>query len=256
VAAGPETVLFACAAMVWVGTAWFLGGRGAGWLTGGAAAEAEDAAGTRGDGRVVVVGTFLVGMGFLAAVQGFLPMAVTQFAVERGGDLRPLGIALSIMSVCSLLGGLAYGSVKWRLGFRSRFVLLAAGYAVPLLVPVFVPGIPVVYLAVGLAGLFLAPTASLCLHILDALSRSGVWMQTQSWGVVANTAGTALGSAVGGALTARYGSGSGFLAAVFAVAACVAVATPAFAVLRRTGVTADPAPPEPSGSAAPTKAVS
>jgi predicted MFS family arabinose efflux permease len=256
VAAGPETVLFACALMVWIGTAWFLVGKGARWLSGGAAAEADKAETDRGDSRVVVVATFLVGMGFLAAVQGFLPLAVTQFGVEHGGDLRPLGIALSIMSVCSLIGGLGYGSIKWRLGFRSRFVLLATGYALPLLVPVFAPGIPAVYLAFGLAGLFLAPVASLCLHILDALSRSGVWMQTQSWGVVANTAGTALGSALGGALTARYGSGSGFLAAVFAVVACVVVAVPAFAALHRTGVVAAAAPREQAEPAAPTKAVS
>ncbi|MEV5716978.1 MFS transporter [Amycolatopsis mediterranei] len=247
VAAGPEVVLLACALMVWAGTAWFLG-RGAAWLSGGVAPEAEDVAAGRGDGRVVVVVMFVVGMGFLATVQGFLPIAVTQFAVERGGDLRPLGIGLSIMSVCSLIGGLGYGSVKWRLGFRSRFVLLALGYAVPLLVPVFAPGVSVVYVALAFAGLFLAPLTSLCLRILDAIGKSGAWMQTQSWGIVANTAGAAMGSALGGVVTARYGSASGFLAAALAVAGCVVVAAPAFAVLRRMGVTSDPVAPAKSVS--------
>lgn len=244
VVAGPEFVLLACAFMVWFGTAGFIRGCADTWLSGDSTAAGTDAGSGEGERRVLVVLTFVVGMAFLAAVQGFVPMAITQLTVEVGADLQPLGVALSIMSVGSLLGGLGYGSIRWRLGFRSRFVLLATGYALPLLVPVFVPGIPALYVAVGLAGLFLAPMASLCLHILDALSRSGAWMQTQSWGIVANTAGAAAGSALGGALTARHGSGTGFLLAVLAVVACVVVAAPAVATLRGTSTTADPTPAE------------
>lgn len=250
VVVGPEFVLFACALMVWLGTAGFIRGCADAWLSGGGARGAADSESGRGERRILVL-TFLVGMAFLAAVQGFVPMAITQLTVELNADLRPLGVALSIMSVGSLLGGLWYGSIQWRLGFRARFVVLATGYALPLLVPVFMPGIPVLYVAVGLAGLFLAPMASLCLHILDALSRSGAWMQTQSWGIVANTAGIASGSALGGAMTARYGSGSGFMVAVLAVMACVVVAAPAVATLRGSSATADPSPAEHDGPTVP-----
>jgi predicted MFS family arabinose efflux permease len=92
----------------------------------------------------------------------------------------------------------------------------------------------VLYVVVGLAGLFLAPTVSLCLHILDQLSKSGAWMQTQSWGVVANTAGTAAGSALGGVVVAKYGAGGGFLSAVVVVLICIAIAVPAIVALRRS----------------------
>jgi MFS family permease len=233
VALGPEPVLLACAVMVWAGTAVFIKFCDNAWLAHDTAQSATDKA-AGGDRRVLVVGMFALGMAFLASVQGFLPLAITQLTVERHSDLTPVGIALSVLSIGSLAGGLVYGSVRWRLGIGARFVILALGYGAPLVVLMSLPSYPVLYVVVGLAGLFLAPTVSLCLHILDQLSKSGAWMQTQSWGVVANTAGTAAGSALGGVVVAKYGAGGGFLSAVVVVLICIAIAVPAIVALRRS----------------------
>jgi len=131
------------------------------------------------------------------------------------------------MGVGSALGGIVYAGIRWRADLRVRFLALVLGQAAALALLIPRPSFGLVFGISLLGGLFIAPLVSLTFHILDRLSPEGAWMETQSWGSVANTAGGAAGVALGGAAATYFGSRTAFVAATLLAVGSALASVPA-----------------------------
>ncbi|MFB8242371.1 hypothetical protein ACFC58_38160 [Kitasatospora purpeofusca] len=232
---GPGPLLAGCAVLVVLGTAGFLCAARSSWLApltseptdrpmhGGGRPQPPD---VRGSGPVVC---FVLTMALLAAPFGLSEVALTGMAAEQGTGLAPVGSTLSLMGVGSVIGGLLYGAIRWRVTPARRFGLLALGLGTGTSAAALAPDFTTVHLLFALTGLCVAPLAGLSFEILDRLALPGAWMRTQSWGSVANTAGHAGGLTLGGALATTLGADGVLLLAGACVLAALFTAGPAFA---------------------------
>ncbi|MFJ8044056.1 MFS transporter [Kitasatospora sp. NPDC096147] len=231
---GPELLLTACALLVAAGTAGFLAAARGSWLVPLPPEGDEESGGAAAAGtRLGPVVCFVLAMALVAAPFGMSEVALTRLAAEQGSGLGPVGSTLTLMGLGSVVGGLAYGAVRWRSGPGRRFRLLALGLGLGLTATALTSGFAPAHLLFALAGLCVAPLAGLSFEILDRIGLVGAWMQTQSWGSVANTAGHAGGLALAGALAGSVGASGVFWLTGAAVLLGVLIAGPALAELRR-----------------------
>ena len=159
-----------------------------------------------------------IALGFAAGARGVsLPAA----AITQGVPLLA-GIGFAAMSVGDLVGGLAYGAIRWR-ATRSRQLIgslvltaVAAWVAVP------ASGVvPALFLTLLVSGL-LAASVGICMSaLLDDVtppqSLTSAYTSMVSLGLVAS----ATGNATAGAVAERLGPSGGF--GLAAIAACLAV---------------------------------
>ncbi|MFE7618419.1 MFS transporter [Streptomyces sp. NPDC057496] len=243
VATGLRPLLIACAVLTAVGTAGFCRTARLRDLRTDAAADEQrtdaPSQGHRGNG-LLRIGGFVVGMALLAAPFGILEVALTQRATEEHGSLTSVGVVLTMMGVGSIVGGLAYSSLRLRLGPRARFTILATGMGAGFSAGAFLHSPLALGTAALLAGLCVAPLAALNFRILDLASPPHLWMQVQSWGAVANTAGHAAGLSFAGQLAQTIGASATFASIAPLVLAALLVAAPA---LYRTTLTEAEAKP-------------
>ena len=107
------------------------------------------------------------------------------------------------LSTGSVLGGLGYGAVAWRLSARHRLVLLAAGLAVVLLPAALSPSLPVLALAVGLAGVLVSPALATAYVLADSLAPPRARNRAGNWVSSGFNAGSSAGSVLSGQLIGR-----------------------------------------------------
>lgn len=244
----PAVIFAGSAALVLVGTGGFLataGGRlrkpPAGIAESGTGAE--DGSSERGTAgrdagyasplrrRRMPVIWFVAAIALSALPLGMVESSLIQLTVERQTSIAPVGVALSVLSAGSLVGGLAYAAVSWRARPSVQFVALSLLQAGLLLLLLPEPGFVAITTLLAAVGLFVVPLMSLTFLLLDRMSPPENWAQTQSWGGAANTAGSAAGITLGGAVAGASGSFIGILAATGIAFVSIAVALPAFRAL-------------------------
>jgi MFS family permease len=164
--------------------------------------------------RVVLVTAALMGAGI-----GSFEIGLPALAVDIGSG-GAAGLLLSLWSVGSMVGGLAYGAHAWRRSTEGRYALLLGAIALtsaPLLLAGSVP----VGAALGLlAGLAYAPTLSCQMALVGRLAPPGAVTEAYTWSNAALGGGIAGGSALAGALAESLGVSATFLLGC----ACAAVA--------------------------------
>jgi predicted MFS family arabinose efflux permease len=107
------------------------------------------------------------------------------------------------LSAGSALGGLGYGAVNWRVSARHRLVLLAAGLAVVLLPAALSPGLLVLALLVGLAGVLVSPALATAYVLTDSLASPRARNRAGNWVSSGYNAGSSAGSVLSGQLIGR-----------------------------------------------------
>ncbi|MCP2342853.1 MFS transporter [Actinomadura rupiterrae] len=139
----------------------------------------------------------LLAMLALGAAESGLALLIVAFAGAGGAAWTEAAI-----SVAGVGGGLAYGAVTWRMSPGTRLPLLAVPMALALALGGLAPNVPVLIAVVSVFGLFIAPVLTTGYLVAEAAAppqrRTGV----ASWVNTAFNAGSSLGSAGVGALTA------------------------------------------------------
>jgi MFS family permease len=142
----------------------------------------------------------LVVVGAIAAVSfGVLEVALTAFAEEEGsrGAVGPL---ITIWSIGSLVGGLAYGARTWASPPARRFVILTGLLGLGAAPLPFAESLVAMAIFLFGTGLALAPLGATEYALIGALSPEGTATEGYSWLIVANTTGSAAGAFAAGLL--------------------------------------------------------
>jgi MFS family permease len=176
-----------------------------------------------------------VGIGVLL---GAFDLAAIAAAIAAAGQAAA-GLPAALLSIGSVVGGLAYGRRRWPgrpLQQAVACVALSAGGAV--LAAALTGRLVLMLVAVAVTGLFVAPSIVASYLVADAATAEAS-AETTSWVNSAFNVGTAGGTALAGVLIdARSPS-----AAILAAAAAAVVITAVAAVARRASLAPTPSEP-------------
>jgi MFS family permease len=169
--------------------------------------------------RVLVVVAALTAIAF-----GALEVALTAFA-EGEGSRAAVGPLITVWSIGSLVGGLAYGARSWASPPGRRFVVLAALLTVGTLPLAFAGTLAVMGALLFVTGLVLAPLGATEYALIGGLAPRGTVTEAYSWLIVANTTGSAIGAFLAGLLvdhaSVAWAIGSATIACAFGLLAAL-----------------------------------
>ncbi|MFW5419823.1 hypothetical protein J0910_24700 [Nocardiopsis sp. CNT-189] len=154
---------------------------------------------------------------------GLVEAGLLRLAAERSATVAPVGAALSLFALGSLVGGLLFAAVRRPARPGRAIALLCLAQAAALAAVATGPGFTAAGAALAAAGLCAVPQLSLFLQLIDRAAPPSGWAQAQSLGGVADTVGSAAGLAAGAAAAGALGSGAVLSAAVAAALAAVPV---------------------------------
>jgi MFS family permease len=237
--ASPVAAMLAIAAAMLIGTGLFAATPASRtWRP--AAGERDWAGALRGSGVRTILGV----IGLLAISFGMIEVSVPAVAEQLGSSTLS-GLFLSLWSGGSMLGGLIAGALTTGRPPERRVVALLGLVAVGLApLAAAVTGVLPFAACMILAGLGIAPAVACLYLLLDRSAPQGTVTEAFTWVTSAFTAGSAIGSALGGSVVQHAGPATAFLVALGAVSAAVLLAR-----LRRPTLTAPPVPvvePEPA----------
>ncbi|MGA8113406.1 MAG: MFS transporter, partial [Actinocatenispora sp.] len=171
---------------------------------------------------VRVLAAAFVGVG---VVFSGLSVSVTAFAAAHGHPAAA-GPVYSGFGVASMLGGAAYGAVRWRATPERRLLVGFGVLAVGCLTLPAVTGLGALTLAIAMPGLALAPTIIGGNSLVQALAPAGTATEAFAWLGGASGIGIAAGSALTGRIVDGGDPRWGFLVpAVAAATAALVIAT-------------------------------
>ena len=155
---------------------------------------------------------------------GCLSVGVPALAVQLGSN-GGAGLLLSLVSCGSLLGGLAYGRLNWSLPVERRYPILLGGIALCALPLALAGDLRTAAPLAILLGIGWAPAMSCQYAIVERLAPRGSTTEAFTWNTSAIVAGSAVGSALSGALASSVGAGLAFVSlSGFALAAATIAA--------------------------------
>ncbi|NRQ40160.1 MFS transporter [Nonomuraea sp. NN258] len=157
-------------------------------------------------------GVALLAVAFLAmgSVFGSLQVGITSLTTALGQSASA-GPIYGSFSAASVLGGLLYGAVRWRVTARTRLVAGLALLAVATSALTVADAIPVLYGAAALAGLVIAPVVITGYTIIESLVPADVRTEAFTWLNGAIGLGIATGSSAAGQLVDHFGPSLAFV---------------------------------------------
>jgi predicted MFS family arabinose efflux permease len=134
-----------------------------------------------------------------AVAFGALEVALTAFAEDQGsrGAVGPL---ITVWSIGSLVGGLAYGARSWSSPAPRRFLILTALLGLGAAPLPFAESLVAMGAFLFGTGLALAPLGATAYSMLGALAPAGTTTEAYSWHIVANVIGSSVGAFAAGLL--------------------------------------------------------
>lgn len=171
--------------------------------------------------RTLVAGALLVGGSI-----GLMEVSIPAFASAHG-RAGVAGVLLALWSLGSLGGGLVFGARQWPGTSQGRFLALSWLIALSLLGPASAGSLPLLAVALPLAGMFLAPWLATLSLLVDRLAPAGTVTEAFTWVFTGFLTGIAGGISVGGSLIEASGTRLSFMAAALAAAVGATVITTA-----------------------------
>lgn len=206
-AASPAVAMLVIGLLAFGGTLWFATSPASrAWRGGGTGRPGHWAGALRGRGfRTLVTAATALAVG-IGAVEVTVPAVSEHF-----GSRALAGPFLAIWSAGSMLGGVLAGARRPSAAPERRLWLLLGLVALGF-VPLTLAHRPLLFgAAMALAGLGIAPGIA-CLYLLvDRTAPAGTLTEAFTWVSCAFTAGSASGSALGGALVQHAGTAAAFL---------------------------------------------
>jgi MFS family permease len=174
--------------------------------------------------RTLVLAILPTGLSF-----GVLEVTMAAFATRHGSPASA-GLLVAAQAAGSLVAGLVYGSRRWPGSLPNRFLLLSGGFALSMLPLLAAGSIPVMFIFMVVAGVFLAPVTAIIYGLIDRVCPPGTLTEAFNWLIAANVFGTSIGSLLAGVVVQNHG-----IRAALAIApAGAAVGTLLAAARRRT----------------------
>lgn len=160
----------------------------------------------------------------LGGIFGGVEVATVGFTDEAGSP-GSAGPVLAAFAFGSLLAGLLSGAITWRSGPRRRFVIGAVALSAAMVPLPFVGSVPVLAVAMFVAGFAIAPTLIAGFSMVEAEVPGARVTEGLAWVSTALSGGVALGAAIAGPVIDRAGASASFGVPVgfgaVAIATCV-----------------------------------
>jgi hypothetical protein len=161
---------------------------------------------------------------FMGAIFGTVELSTVAVADEFGVTAAA-GPALAAFAAGSLIAGLTSGTIHWKVSSRRRFVVGQAALTVAVLPLAFVGSLPLLFVAVFVAGFAIAPTLIAGFSMIQAAVPASRVTEGLAWASTAITVGAAAGAAFAGPIIDRIGGSDTYLVAfacgVLATLACL-----------------------------------
>jgi len=147
---------------------------------------------------------------FLGAMFVTVDLSSVAFATQLGH--RPLaGLILGTYALGSAIGGLWYGSRKWRAPVGRRFIITATLVVAGAASFIVMPNLPALDATCLIAGLSIAPTLIAGYAILERQALPHRQTEAMAWLGSTISVGVAAGSAIAGHLLDAYGAKAGYI---------------------------------------------
>jgi MFS family permease len=203
--ASPSASLAVCVALTLIGSAVYAGSAASrGWR--GSPAHERHSSPLRSRGVLVLMGAAL-GVG---TAVGATEISITAFASEHGAA-EVGGTLVAIQAAGSVIGGLWFGSRRWRMAPGERLPAAALAFSLGLAPLVAVPSLVAAFPLMALSGLALAPIISVIYLLLDSLAPSGTAVEATGWVLMAIVTGAALGNGLAGVAVSEASPHTGLL---------------------------------------------
>jgi MFS family permease len=160
----------------------------------------------------------------LGAVFGSVDLITVAFADERGVK-GVSGFLLAAFAGGSMVSGLWFGSRRWRISLRGRFVRTLGVFVVGLTPIVLIGDVRVMAAWLFVAGLAISPTLITGFSLTERLVPPSLLTEGMAWISTSIGFGVAIGAWAGGRLTEMVGASGayGFSLACAALAAIVGI---------------------------------
>ncbi len=167
----------------------------------GPASIAPDTASSRArTGRAIFA--VALATGAIGLCLGGLGLVIVAFSRARH-DPAAVAWIEAVLSAGSALGGLSYGAVSWQASPRRRLALLVTGLAVLLIPAALSPGLLVLGLLIGLAGMLVSPALATAYVLASTLASPQARTRAGNWVNSGYNAGNSAGAVLSGQLIGR-----------------------------------------------------
>lgn len=144
-------------------------------------------------GLWVLVATFLA----VGTIFGTNDLSIVAFAQDQG-HRGAAGLLLAVFAFGSLVAGVLYGAVDWKMSLRRRFLLGVIGLTAGTIPVALAPNLTVMCGAALLFGLAVSPSIVSGLGLVERLVPDAVLTEGFAWVSTAMLTGIALGAALAG----------------------------------------------------------
>ena len=165
----------------------------------------DAAPGEVGAGRAILAVAFVTGA--IGLCLGGIGLVIVAFSHSRH-DPAAVAWIEAVLSVGSALGGLGYGAVTWRISAQRRLALLATGLVLILIPAALSPGLLVLALLMGLAGVLVSPALATAYVLTDSLASPQTRTSAGNWVNSGYNAGASAGAVLSGQLVGRIPLGA------------------------------------------------
>lgn len=188
---------------------------------------------------VIFVVTAAIGIGI---VFGSYEVAVVAFT-QQAGSPEASGPLLGIWAFASMLGGIWFGSRRWRISLGRQVMMLSGILAVALLLAPFSPTIALLGVATTVAGVAVAPTLIALFSLTERLVPGHQLTEGLTWTNSGLAVGFSAGTAGAGVLVDALGPAAGFALSVIGASLAFIVGTGGQRSFRRAQGHAEPEQP-------------
>ncbi|WP_327105410.1 MFS transporter [Nonomuraea glycinis] len=176
---------------------------------------------------ILIPGIALLSCVYLAVggVFGSVDLITVAYAEDHGVKWAA-GFLLAAFAGGSMVSGLWFGSRRWRVSLRGRFVRSLGVFVVGLLPIMFIGDVRIMAAGLFVAGLAISPTLITGFSLTERLVPASLLTEGLAWISTSIGLGVAMGAWAGGRLTEEFGASSayGFSLACALVAVTVGLA--------------------------------
>ncbi|EST34433.1 MFS transporter [Streptomyces roseochromogenus] len=182
----------------------------------------------RSAGLQVLVATFMA----TGAIFGSVDVVTVAFADERGHK-GAASVVLALYASGSCVAGVVFGLLKFAGAPERRWLLGVAAMAVSMIPLLLVGNLPLLAVALFVAGLSIAPTMITTMSLIEEHVPRAKITEGMTWVSTGLAVGVALGSSVAGSVIDAAGARAGYGVPAVSGAAAVAVGFLGYRRLRR-----------------------
>ncbi|MEO2219410.1 MFS transporter [Chromobacterium vaccinii] len=179
--------------------------------------------------EVRILTLLLIAMGVIV---GTVDVVSVAFAQNQGMPAAA-SIVLSVYAIGSCAAGLLFGAFKISTPLQRLFLYCGAATALATLPMLLAWNIATLAVAVGIAGLFFAPSMIVAMGLVESAVPSAKLTEGLTWLITGLGIGVSIGAAASGWVVDIAGTRAGFLVALAAGAAVLLISLYGYGVLRR-----------------------